>query len=88
MLALLLEAVIVELGRLVERQVLVEAEIEDDARVRFAKIRRLLLLAHILGIGVPGLALLRKLGLGAERIAPLGAPVRVHVVDRHGRSPG
>src|ERR1700746_1957420 len=87
MRALRLEAVVEDRLGLLERHDLGEAEIEHDAHLALAKIRGHLVLGRILGLGVPRLLLLRELLGRAQRVAALGAPVRMDVDHLHGQCP-
>ena len=80
------EGIIVQALHLVERQEFGEAEIEDDAHIVGAKILRHLVLGLVVGIRMPGRALLREFGRGLQHIAALGAPMRVHIDDFHRHS--
>ncbi len=77
------ERVVVISAHLVERQILGEAEIEDDLDALGAEIIRHLLFGVVARLGIPHLLLQRQLRLGAQRIAALGAPVRMDVEDIH-----
>ncbi len=59
------------------------AEIENDADVVGAEVRRHFVLGLVVRIGMPGGALLGELFGRLQHIAAPGAPVRVHIDDFH-----